>query len=226
MVVTPPVVGAVLSGVTWRHALLVAAWLAGYLALAAGGLWLRSRRQARYRTAVLVYAGVATCLGVALVAVAPRLLVWAPVFAVALAATLFATVRRAERAWLNDAVSVAAAAVMAPVANTVGTHPDLGVGWAAAGVMFTYFFGTVLYVKTMIRERGRRSVLVASVMYHVVVALVGWFVHPVLGVVATVLAVRAWAVPTRWPGAKPKTIGLSEVAATLALAVATWLAFG
>lgn len=226
MVITPTLLGAVLSGPAWRHLLLLVVWLIGYLALAAAGLWLRSGRRARYRRPVLVYGATAATLGAVLVASAPRLLLWAPVFGAALGATLFFAARRSERSWANDAVSVAGASLMAPVAASLGTHPDAGVAWATAGVMFAYFFGTVLYVKTMIRERGRRSVLVASVTYHAVVALVAWFVHPALGVAATALAARAWLVPTFRPGATPKAIGVGEIVATLALAAATWAAFG
>ncbi len=226
MIVTPPLLGALLSGPTWRHLLLLVTWLVGYLALAAAGLWLRSRRRARYRRPVLVYGTVAAVLGAGLVASAPRLLLWAPVFGVALGTTLYFASRRSERSWVNDAVSVAGASLVAPVAASLGSHPDTGVAWATAGVMFAYFFGTVLYVKTMIRERGRRSVLVASVTYHAAVAAVAWFVHPALGAVATVLAARAWLVPTFRPGATPKAVGVGEIAATVALTVATWLTFG
>jgi len=226
MVLTPPVVGAVVCGAAWRHVLLVAAWLAGYFALAAGGLWLRSRRRARYRPAVLVYSGVTVVLGGALVVVAPRVVIWAPAFAVALVATLLASARRAERTWVNDVVSVGAASLMAAVAASLGTHPSTGAAWATAGVMFGYFFGTVLYVKTMIRERGRRWVLVASVGYHGALAVASWAVHPALGAVATVLVARAWLVPTKWPGTSAKTVGLCEVAVTVVLAVATWVALG
>ena len=35
-----------------------------------------------------------------------------------------------------------------------------------AGAMFAYFFGTVLYVKTNIRERGSRPFLIASIGWH------------------------------------------------------------
>lgn len=42
----------------------------------------------------------------------------------------------------------------------------------AAALLLAYFFGTVRYVKTMIRERGRRGYVVASVGYHALITAV------------------------------------------------------
>ena len=47
MLATPLVVGALASGPEPLHLLLGAFWFAGYLAIFATGLWLRSRRKAR-----------------------------------------------------------------------------------------------------------------------------------------------------------------------------------
>ena len=225
MVLTPPVVGAIESGPTWRHLLLLVAWLVGYFAFFAAGLWLRSGRKARYVRPVQVYGAATVVLLAALLVASPGLVAWAPWYAVLLVGSLVASLRRADRSWFNDTVTVAAACLTAPVAAGLGTHPPTtAVTWTSAAVLFAYFFGTVVYVKTMIRERGRRSVLVASVAYHVVVAVVAWWVHPVLGVVATALAARAWLVPALRPQTSPKAVGLGEIAATLAVATAVLVA--
>lgn len=52
-----------------------------------------------------------------------------------------------------------------PDAAELLAHPDAAAAGAAAGA-FAYFFGTVLYVKTLIRERGNRAYLIASVAWH------------------------------------------------------------
>jgi hypothetical protein len=227
MMATPPLVGAVTAGLAWRHLVLLVAWLTAYCAFFAAGLWLRSGRKERYLRPVQVYGAATVVLLAGLLAVAPRLVVWAPCYAVLLTASLVASLRRADRSWSNDTVPVLAAALMAPVAAGLGPHPPTtALVWTTAAVMFAYFFGTVVYVKTMIRERGRRAVLVTSITYHVVVAALGWWVHPALGVVGTVLAARAWLVPTLRPRTSPKAIGLGEVAATIAVAAATLVAAG
>jgi len=73
------------------------------------------------------------------------------------------TARGAERSLGNDVVTVVAACLMAPVAYDAGGGDTLGPVWVAFGVLVAYFLGTVLYVKTMIRERGRPGYVHASV---------------------------------------------------------------
>ncbi|OJV59211.1 MAG: hypothetical protein BGO38_14725 [Cellulomonas sp. 73-145] len=260
MLVVPPVVGAVMSGVTWRHALLLVAWLVAYLAYNAVGLWLRSGRKARYLPPVRAYGIAAVVVGGGLLVVTPGLLVWAPAYAVLLGVSLTASVRRADRSWSNDAVTVLAACLMTVVAAGLGSRAPAeaarsAVAWGrslvdgsgfvhgsgvvdgsrvvggsgvapghvvlAAVVLLAYFWGTVLYVKTMIRERGRRDVLAWSIGYHVAIAAAGFVVHPLLGAVGVLLAVRAAVVPRRWPRATPKAIGIGEIVATTAVAVVT-----
>ncbi|BDO43779.1 hypothetical protein CELD12_32690 [Cellulomonas sp. NTE-D12] len=242
MLVVPPVVGAVMSGVTWRHALLLVAWLIAYLAYNAVGLWLRSGRKARYSPPVRAYGIAAVLVGGGLLVVTPGLLVWAPAYAVLLGVSLAASVRRADRSWSNDAVTVVAACLMTVVAAGLGSRAPAeaarsAVAWGrslvdgsgvapghvvlAAVVLLAYFWGTVLYVKTMIRERGRRDVLTWSIGYHVAIAAAGAAVHPLLGAVGVLLAARAGTVPRRWPRATPKAIGIGEVVATTAVAVVT-----
>lgn len=252
MLAVPVLVGALVSGVTWRHGLLLVTWSVAYLAFFAAGLWLRSGRKVRYLPPVRAYAVAAALLGAVLLLTAPGLLRWAPVYAVLLATSLASSVRRTDRGWLNDAVTVLAATLMTVVAAGLGTHADptatalLGVGtgadrvvppgaaepdvWLAAGLLTAYFLGTVPYVKTLIRERGRRSVLAVSIGFHAVlaVAALGWCVTSAadpavvaVAVVAVGLLVRAVLVPRRRPWPSAKAIGLGEVAATVVVCVTT-----
>ncbi|SFK29656.1 YwiC-like protein [Cellulomonas sp. KH9] len=224
MLVVPPVVGGVLGGWSWRHVLLLVAWLVGYLAYHAAGLWLRSGRRPRYRGPVVTYGAVGLVLLAALLAVAPRLLVWAPAFLPLLVVSLVASVRRADRSWWNDTVTVLAAALLTPVAAGLGTgDPAPRTVWTATAVLAAYFLGTVPYVKSLIRERDDPRVRRASVAYHLVVAAVGAVVHPLLGCVGALLALRARLVPHRWPQVRPAVIGAGEVVATLVVTAAVLL---
>lgn len=220
MLVVPPVAGGTVGGWSWRHVLLLVAWLVGYLAYHAAGLWLRSGRKVRYQQPVLVYGGAGVVLLAALLVASPRLLVWAPVFAPLLATSLVASLHRADRSWFNDTVTVSAAALLTPVAASLGTGTPWAVDvWVATGVLLAYFLGTVPYVKSLIRERDDPRVRQVSVAYHVLVATLFAAVHPALGVVGVLLAVRAAVVPWRWPGARPAAIGAGEVVATLVVTV-------
>jgi hypothetical protein len=224
MLVLPLAVGAVRSGLSWTHAWLLVAWLLGYLAFYAAGLWLRSRRKPRYRPPLVTYTAVTAVVGGGLLVVRPELLRWAVVFGPLLVASLWFSARRAERDLLNDLITVGAASLMVVVA--FGLHDDdawlPGAGsataWVLAAVVFGYFVGTALYVKTMIRERGNRAMYVASVTYHAALAVAALWLLPPVGLLFAVLTARAAIVPWRWPSARPLVIGLGEIAASTALA--------
>ncbi|MHB1491192.1 MAG: YwiC-like family protein [Cellulomonas sp.] len=233
MLVLPPAVGAIASGIAWSHLLLLAAWMVGYLAFFAAGLWLRSRRRPRYWPPVRTYTIAAVALAVVLLAVHPELAWWAPVFAPLLAASLWFSARRADRSLANDAVTVVAASLMTVVAWGLGAAGGTTGGglfarlpgataphaWLLAGVLFAYFAGTVLYVKTMIRERGNRRMWWVSVGYHAAIVVPTAWVEPSLGALFAVLAIRAALVPRRWPTLSPRAVGVGEVVASVALGV-------
>lgn len=232
MLLAPTLLGALEGGARPVHLLLGAAWLVAYLAFFATGLWLRARRRPRYRPPVVAYGTATAVLGGALLAAEPRLIAWGPVYVLLLAVSLGYSWRRRDRAFGNDLVTVVAACLMAVVAYGLGTRgtadgglapgASSGEAWVLAAVLLAYFFGTVLYVKTMIRERGNPAVRRASLAYHGAVAVAAWaapLAWPV-PVVLTLVAVRAVVVPLRWPGASPRALGLGEIAVTTALSVA------
>ena len=212
---------------------LLGVWFVGYFAFFVAGLWLKSRRRPRYLPAVTTYLCATAALGVLVLVLDWRLVVWAPVFAPFLAIGLWAAATRTDRSLLSGGAMVAAASVMTLAAYTAGRTE--GSVWAAlthasapivaiAVLVFAYFFGTVLYVKAMIRERGVRAYARASIGYHVAITVlavpmalahdpVWWWAVAFLAV----MAVRAWAVSGRT--LTPKALGLGEVASSLALGV-------
>ncbi|PIN50924.1 hypothetical protein CT171_09375 [Trueperella pyogenes] len=242
MITVPVLLGVLIGGFVWQHLLLLGLWWAGYFAFYAGGLWLRSRRRPRYLPPVRAYTLVTLVFGVGLLIAAPYLLRWLPLFIPLIATTAWASSHRKDRSLLNDAVTVTAATLTLPVAFDLATHglatppgasadaslTGWGWVWLVTLVVGWYFLGTVFYVKTNIRERGKPTWYIASVVFHSV-GLVGVLVLAVLGVVTwplaalwLIIAVRAAAVPAwgyyrRWLPAL--TIGLGEMVISAALFV-------
>jgi hypothetical protein len=235
MLVLPLTAGIWLTGPAWVHLPLALFWVVGYLAFHAAGRWLRSRHRSRQLVPLVVYGAVAAILGVVTLLAAPSLLWWAPAFLPLLALSLWWTARGAERSLRNDAVTVLAACLMAPVAFDAGTGAGAGAGWVGlwvtAGVLLSYFLGTVLYVKTMIRERGRRGYVVASVGYHlagvlgaVLLVTAGWqrWWLVVLWVLLTGRALAGPAVNARRDRPlRPVVVGVGEIVASAAVLLTT-----
>ena len=215
MLASPLLVGALAAGLSWRELPLAAAWFAGYFAFFAASLWLKSGRKARYWPPVRGYAVLAAGLGGLTVLVSPTVLRWVPAFAALLGVGLWAAARRRERDTLAGLATVLMASLMTLVAYEVGGGSDLRRAVLLALGQFLYFAGTVLYVKSVIRERGNTSFLVLSVAAHagatLVVLAFSWW----LAVVFVLLTLRAAVVPRL--NLRPGQIGAGEMVSVLAV---------
>ncbi len=242
MLLLPFAAGVIRSGGDRIHILLLATWITGYLAFWATGRWVTARFRPRYRPPVLSYSAAAVAFGLPVAVVRPDLIGWLPVFAACAAVSLVFSWRRRERHLGNDAVTILAASLFAVVTYQAGYDPGgtIDVGrrtmYVVAGAVFAYLFGTALYVKTMIRERGRRGYAWASVGYHALVtagfaALALWPRLPAglhhramtaLAVFFAVMTLRAWVLAGR--PVRPLIVGVGEIASSLALLgiVALW----
>ncbi|GAA1037291.1 hypothetical protein GCM10009557_50370 [Virgisporangium ochraceum] len=146
------------------------------------------------------------------VVLCPRTLWFAPAYAALLAVNAGYAWRRRERALLNDVASVAQSCLMVfVVAVVAGVSPVTVIGPFV--VVLLYLTGTVLHVKTMIRERDSRGYRRASIGYHVGAAMVAAYLGTVTAVVFALLLVRSWLLPGR--RLAPKHVGIVEIAAAV-----------
>lgn len=226
MLATPLLVGSLASGLRWPHLLLAAFWFSGYFAFFATGLWLKSRRKPRYLPPMKVYLPLATVLGIALLLIQWRLLLWAPLFVLPMTVGLVASATRHERALLSGLATTVGSSLMTLVAYDLGPGTDWTRAWTLTAVLAVYFAGTVFYIKSAIRERGNTRFLAVSVAYHAVAALTAFVLLPgaaglTLGVLGLVLTTRAALIPRLgWSAAR---LGVGEIVATVALALALLL---
>jgi len=221
MLATPLLVGILASGPRWVEVPLTAFWFVGYLAFFATGLWLKSGRRARYLPPVRVYAAAAAGLGAVTLVLEPGLARWAPLFVVPLGVGLVASAVRDERSLLSGISTSAGSCLMTLVAYDAGGGTDWARAWLLTGVLAAYFVGTVLYVKTMIRERGVAAYHWLSALGHGAFACAMIPVSPWLVLVFTLLAVRAAVVPAFRLSAK--AVGVGEIVGSVAVAVTALL---
>jgi hypothetical protein len=208
MLLLPFLVGVLETGLSWVHVPLLIAWLAGYLFSYFALLAVKTGRTARVRRQLVTYGSVAATAAVVCLVAVPALVVFAPAFAALVAVNAVYARRRDDRSIVNDLASVAQACLMVPVAAVAGGAPA-STGWTAAAVLALYLAGTAVYVKTMIRERGRAGWRLASALVHAAAAVVAWLVAPALGVAFAWFLARAVVLP-RFP-LTPRTVGLIEV---------------
>lgn len=211
MLLLPYLAGVIVAGFAWVELPLLATWLAGYLFSYFALQALKTQRPQRFRSQLVWYGAATAVLAVPVLVTAPRVLLYAPAYAALLAVNVCYALRRRERALLNGLASVAQSCLMVFVIATVA-------GQAPSAVLepfllvFLYLAGTVVYVKTMIRERDSEAYRLGSVVYHLLALMVAVAFGPVPAVVFGLLLLRAWALPPR--GLAPKQVGIIEIAAS------------
>jgi hypothetical protein len=217
MLLVPYACGVAIAGFAWPDVPLLGAWLAGYLFSYYALQWVKVRTWSRFRSQLLLYGGLALLFGGLVVAARPAVLLYGPVYALLLAANAgYARLRR-DRALANDLVSVVGSCLVVFVAATVAGAPPRDVAVAFMACLL-YFAGTVVHVKTLIRERGSVRYHRASVAYHVLALGVAVWLGPALALVFALLLARAIVFPRLT--LTPQRIGITEVVASVLLVAA------
>lgn len=217
MLATPLLVGVLAAGPHWQHLPLAAFWFLGYFAFFATALWLKSGRRRRYRPPALAYGAAATVAGALTLVAEPDLLRWAPLFVPPLGVGLLASAVRDERSLFSGVATTIGSSLMTVVAYDAGGGADFTRAWLLTGVLAAYFVGTVLYVKTLIRERDNPAYYWLSVTFHAIVTLALIPLCPPLTPVFAALTARAAIVPAF--RIAPKQAGIGEILATVVVAV-------
>ncbi|GIJ30452.1 membrane protein [Micromonospora qiuiae] len=220
MLLVPWLAGVLTVGFRWPHLPLLGAWLTGYLFSYYALQAVKTRRLARFRRQLLLYGPITATVGALVVVARPQVLAYAPAYAAFLAVNFHYARRRRERTLANDLASVAGSCLMVPVAATA-TGAAISQAVPAFVAVLLYFTGTVLYVKTMIRERENPAYHRMSVIYHVLALAAASFLGITLAALFAVLLARAAVLP-RYRLA-PKHVGIIEIcgSALLLLAAAT-----
>lgn len=223
MLAVPFAAGTFLGAPTWLHLPVFVCLLLAYTTTFHLQQYVRLRRWSRNPRAAdrhtrpfLTFATALILVGMPLVVVRPWLLVAVaaalPFWAVN---TLYA-LRNRERALVNGLVAVVPACAMLLVALLLGGG-TLTEGAVPLAACLLYFGGTVLYVKSTIRERRNRRYLYASAAYHLAALICATLLDPLLAVLFCVCLARAALLPGR--RLRVRTVGLIELACSAVLFV-------
>ncbi len=203
-----PYLSGLQYGQSWLQVPLLIMWLSGWLFTHHALLGVKTLRFGRYRRQIGVYALLSAAGAVPVFVARPGLLAFAPAFAVLFAVNVVAARMGQDRATGNGIASVTMASLMAMIAPA-SAGEDWTVGIGAAVITWLYLAGTVLYVKTMIRERGSRLHYAISVAGHGVALVASVLVSPWFAIPFTWFLARAIALPRHH--LKVAVVGILEV---------------
>ena len=166
MLALPLLLGVAATVPSPWHLLLGIAALAGYLAAATAQAWLRARRRSSFVPSLVIFGGLFTVAGLILLVAFPALALSAVVVVPAAALVVRGARPGTPRDLANSLAQTAIALVLVPAAACVSgaweTEAVVGATLVAAG----YLVGTVLVVRSVIRERGNRGFVALSVGFH------------------------------------------------------------
>ena len=215
----------------WQLVLAVTAVL-GYLASATGQAWLRARRRDPLRMPLAVYLGAFGTLGLVTVAAFPALLAGLVVLVPTTAFIVAGARPGTRRDLVNSLAQALQALVLVPSAAYVSGSFDVPTVVAATAIAAAYLVGTVLVVRSVIRERNSTTFAGLSVGYHVALVVVAAVaLAPAWVLLAIGLAVRAAALPfasrrlapTPHP-LRPVQVGMVELVAAVAVVMVAFAA--
>jgi hypothetical protein len=171
MLAVPLLLGIAATAASPWHLLLAVAALSGYLAAATTQAWLRARRRPSFVPSLAVYGGAFAASGLVLLAAFPALALSAVVAVPAGALVIGGARPGTPRDLVNSLAQTAIALVLVPAAAHVSGAWEAEAVLRATFVAAGYLVGTVLVVRSVIRERGNRGFAALSVGFHA--ALVG-----------------------------------------------------
>lgn len=227
MLLLPLLLGVAASHASPWQVVLGGAALAAYLTSATLQAWARARRAPEYRAPTLVYGAVLAILGSVLVIRFPLLFLTLLVAAPAALIVLEGARPGTRRDLANSLAQVAQAVVLVPAAAYVSGEFEVDRVVAYAAVAAGYLFGTVLVVRSVLRERGNGAFAALSIGSHLAAAAAALALLPAgYAVLGLALAGRAIGLPVaqrRWATGphplRPIHVGLVEIAASVAVAV-------
>jgi hypothetical protein len=221
----PVLLGIAASEPSYWQLVLAGAAYAGYLASITIQTWSRARRAPAYRAPIVVYGVAFAALASVLVVAFPALLLALVVFVPAGLIVLGGARPGTRRDLANSLAQVAQALVLVPAAAWVSGLFDPGRVLAYGLVAAAYLVGTVLVVRSVLRERGNDRFAALSIGFHLAVTALAAVLYPwPYATLAAGLAVRAVALPLvqrRWSGGphplRPIQVGIVEIIASLAV---------
>lgn len=225
----PILVGIAASRFVPGHLLLAAAAAAAYLASATLQAWLRARRRAAYLPSIVAYSAATVLFGVPLLVMEPRLVLAAIVVVPAGALTLAVARPGTPREMVLSLAHVAQASVLVPAAMLLAGETSGWVLGAATAIAAAEMAGSVLAVRSVIRERDNVGFAARSVGYHAAITLAAAAFLPwAYAALGVFLAARAVGLPlaqrrlvSNGRALRPVYVGLVEAVASVALVAVT-----
>ena len=192
----PVVVGWTVGGLTFGTFLAGISFILSFPALYFAGAWLRYPNRERFVMPLAIWLGLTTAFGIAAIALAPRLLLWAPPYLILGSVSLIAARQKRDRELANEIFQIIQCSMIVPTLATANVRLTEKPTLVATVWVVLVLVGSVLAVRGLIRKKNdlafRRSAKIVAGVSLPVAIVVGL----VIGIAPAIVA----GVPQRSEG--------------------------
>lgn len=211
MIIMPVLFGIFLSQFNFYQLLFFASWFMIFFFIDNVLFYMKQRKkQIGYLKGASLFLGIATLLLLPVIIHEVRTLLFFIAMMPFACVNVYFASQRNERNILNDFSAIIIFSIAGLIAYFLGNHTvDINMLYVF-GFSFMYFVGTTFYVKSMIREKKNIKFKYYSFGYHVLLVVLGFIIHPLVGIAIAPSLVRA--VYLYGKNVKPMKIGILEIA--------------
>ncbi|WP_053217181.1 YwiC-like family protein [Virgibacillus senegalensis] len=211
MLIIPFFLEAIAGHFTFWHLPLFLGWLSLYLTTHPFIMVFKKKRNnSLYKRGATIFGGAALLFLIPVLWIEWRLIFFGlsmlPLFLI----NIYFAKRKKERAFFNDVAAVITFCIGGLASYFLGTGIIDQTALVLASYNFLFFFGSIFYVKTMIREKKNRQFYYLSWIYHLLLTAGSFFIGGFWLAIAYVPSLlRAWFMPGKLFSIKQ--IGILEI---------------
>ncbi|WP_371069223.1 YwiC-like family protein [Sediminibacillus sp. JSM 1682029] len=211
MLIIPFFLEAIAGRFTFWHIPLFLGWLCLYLATYPFIMVFKKKRNnSLYKKGAILFGLAALLFLLPLLLVEWRLILFGIAMLPLFLVNIYFAKKKKERAFLNDVVAVITFCIGGVGSYFLGMGTIEPAALVLAAYNFLFFFGSIFYVKTMIREKKNRQFLYFSWGYHLLLTIGCFFIGGIwLSVAYFPSLLRAWLLPEKTLSIKK--IGILEI---------------
>ncbi|OEG00019.1 hypothetical protein BHF71_06560 [Vulcanibacillus modesticaldus] len=220
MWIAPFIIGATLSQFKWLHVILFFSIFFLYISISP---FLQGIRQPRDRKQMWKYAVtylvIGTIIGIPVIINHPKL-IYLSVAIISLFVNIYYIKIKKERSLLNDLISIMA------LTSTIFASYKVGTNYVDSSILnktivnvwilnILFFFGSALYVKSLVREKDNHSFKIFANLYMLLLPIIGYMVGDIYVGLAFVLSFLRMLYSHRKNNLSIRKIGIIEIINTI-----------
>jgi len=214
MWIAPFIIGIIVTGFSWLHLLQLISIFFAYISISPflQGIRNITGRKVMWKYTAL-YLAIAFLFAIPLLVFFPKLIYIAAAIVPLFMINIYYVKKKRERSLVNDTAAMAALTSTFFASYFIGVERYDLIALLSWLVIFLFFFGSVLYVKSIYREKENKTFKIMAKVYMILLPLLGLSVYGIYLFFGYLFStIRLFVSPSHLV---PKQVGIIEIANTV-----------